>query len=203
MVGNARRRNGVTMAALAMVLVAMGGLVYASVPLYRLFCQVTGFGGTTRTAEAPPAQAGERIVTVRFNADVSRALPWSFRPAQREISVRVGELGLAYYVARNNSDVPITGNATFNVTPQKAGIYFNKVACFCFTEQRLMPGESVKMGVSFFIDPKIVDDRYQDDVKTITLSYTFFRAPEAEVGVTAKGRTATVGVLAEASSGSR
>ncbi|MCH9011759.1 MAG: cytochrome c oxidase assembly protein [Proteobacteria bacterium] len=203
MVGNVRRRNGVTMAALAMVLVAMGGLVYASVPLYRLFCQVTGFGGTTRTAEAPPAQSGERIVTVRFNADVSRALPWSFRPAQREISVRVGELGLVYYVARNDSDVPITGNATFNVTPQKAGIYFNKVACFCFTEQRLMPGESVKMGVSFFIDPKIVDDRYQDDVKTITLSYTFFRAPEAEVGVTAKGRTATVGVLAEASSGSR
>ena len=203
MVGNVRRRNGVTMAVLAMVLVAMGGLVYASVPLYRLFCQVTGFGGTTRTAEAPPAQPGERIVTVRFNADVSRALPWSFRPAQREISVRVGELGLVYYVARNDSDVPITGNATFNVTPQKAGIYFNKVACFCFTEQRLMPGESVKMGVSFFIDPKIVDDRYQDDVKTITLSYTFFRAPEAEVGVTAKGRTATVGVLAEASSGSR
>ena len=203
MVGNVRRRNGVTMAALAMVLVAMGGLVYASVPLYRLFCQVTGFGGTTRTAEAPPAQPGERIVTVRFNADVSRALPWSFRPAQREISVRVGELGLVYYVARNDSDVPITGNATFNVTPQKTGIYFNKVACFCFTEQRLMPGESVKMGVSFFIDPKIVDDRYQDDVKTITLSYTFFRAPEAEVGVTAKGRTATVGVLAEASSGSR
>ncbi len=203
MVGNVRRRNGVTMAVLAMVLVAMGGLVYASVPLYRLFCQVTGFGGTTRTAEAPPAQAGERIVTVRFNADVSRALPWSFRPAQREISVRVGELGLAYYVARNNSDVPITGNATFNVTPQKAGIYLNKVGCFCFTEQRIMPGESVKMGVSCFIDPEIVDDRYQDDVKTITLSYTFFRAPEAEVGVTAKGRTATVGVLAEASSGSR
>ena len=203
MVGNVRRRNGVTMAALAMVLVVMGGLVYASVPLYRLFCQVTGFGGTTQTAEAPPAQPGERIVTVRFNADVSRALPWSFRPAQREISVRVGELGLVYYVARNDSDVPITGNATFNVTPQKAGIYFNKVACFCFTEQRLMPGESVKMGVSFFIDPEIVDDRYQDDVKTITLSYTFFRAPEAEVGVTAKGRTATVGVLAEASSGSR
>ena len=203
MVANARRRNGVTMAALAMVLVVMGGLVYASVPLYRLFCQVTGFGGTTRTAEAPPAQPGERIVTVRFNADVNGALPWSFRPVQREISVRVGELGLAYYVARNDSDVPITGNATFNVSPQKAGIYFNKVACFCFTEQRLMPGESVKMGVSFFVDPEIVDDRYLDDVKTITLSYTFFRAPEAEAGVTAKGQAATAGVLAEASSGSR
>ncbi len=203
MVGNARRRNGVTMAALAMVLVAMGGLVYASAPLYRLFCQVTGFGGTTRTAEAPPAQPGERIVTVRFNADVNRALPWSFRPAQREIRLRVGESGLAYYVARNDSDVPITGNATFNVSPQKAGIYFNKVACFCFTEQRLMPGESVKMGVSFFVDPEIVDDPNQDDVKTITLSYTFFRAPEAEVGVTAKGRTATAGVVAEVAAQTR
>ena len=203
MAGNLRRRNGVTLAALAMVLVVMGGLVYASVPLYRLFCQVTGFGGTTRTAEAPPAQPGERIVTVRFNADVSRTLPWSFRPVQREISLRVGELGLAYYVARNESDVPITGNATYNVSPQKAGIYFNKVACFCFTERRLMPGESVKMAVTFFVDPEIVDDPYQDDVKTITLSYTFFRAPEAEAGVTAKGRTAAAGVMAEASSGSR
>ncbi|MCH8998352.1 MAG: cytochrome c oxidase assembly protein [Proteobacteria bacterium] len=203
MAGNLRRRNGVTLAALAMVLVVMGGLVYASVPLYRLFCQVTGFGGTTRTAEAPPAQPGERIVTVRFNADVSRTLPWSFRPVQREISLRVGELGLAYYVARNESDVPITGNATYNVSPQKAGIYFNKVACFCFTEQRLMPGESVKMAVTFFVDPEIVDDPYQDDVKTITLSYTFFRAPEAEAGVTAKGRTAAAGVMAEASSRSR
>ena len=203
MAGNLRRRNGVTLAALAMVLVVMGGLVYASVPLYRLFCQVTGFGGTTRTAEAPPAQPGERIVTVRFNADVSRTLPWSFRPVQREISLRVGELGLAYYVARNESDVPITGNATYNVSPQKAGIYFNKVACFCFTKQRLMPGESVKMAVTFFVDPEIVDDPYQDDVKTITLSYTFFRAPEAEAGVTAKGRTAAAGVMAEASSGSR
>ena len=203
MPGNLRRRNGVTLAALAMVLVVMGGLVYASVPLYRLFGQATGFGGTTRTAEAPPAQPGERIVTVRFNADVSRTLPWSFRPVQREISLRVGELGLAYYVARNESDVPITGNATYNVSPQKAGIYFNKVACFCFTEQRLMPGESVKMAVTFFVDPEIVDDPYQDDVKTITLSYTFFRAPEAEAGVTAKGRTAAAGVMAEASSGSR
>ena len=199
----ARRRNGATMAALAMVLVAMGGLAYASVPLYRLFCQVTGFGGTTRIAEAPPAQPGERIVTVRFNADVSRALPWSFRPVQREIRLRVGEPGLAYYVARNDSEVPITANATFNVSPQKAGIYFNKVACFCFTEQRLMPGESVKMGVTFFVDPEIVDDPNQDDVKTITLSYTFFRAPGAEAGVTANGRTATAGVVAEASGGSR
>lgn len=185
--GSAQRRNGVTMAALAMVLVAMGGLAYASVPLYRLFCQVTGFGGTTRTAEAPPAQPGERIVTVRFNADVNRALPWSFRPLQREIRLRVGEAGLAYYLARNDSDVPITANATYNVSPQKTGIYFNKVACFCFTEQRLMPGESVKMGVTFFVDPKIADDPNQDDVKTITLSYTFFRAPEASVVAEASG----------------
>ncbi len=201
MVGNARRRNGVTMAALAMVLVVMGGLVYASVPLYRLFCQVTGFGGTTRTAEAPPAQPGERIVTVRFNADVNRALPWSFRPVQREIRLRVGELGLAYYVARNDSDVPITGTATFNVTPQKTGIYFNKTACFCFTEQRLEPGQSVEMGVSFFVDPEIVNDPNQDDVRTITLSYTFFRAPNEHVEPAMNRRTAAAGVLAGAAAG--
>jgi cytochrome c oxidase assembly protein subunit 11 len=181
----------------------MGGLVTASVPLYRLFCQVTGFGGTTQTAEAPPAAPGERIITVRFNADVNRALPWSFRPAQREISLRVGEQGLAYYVARNDSDVPITGNATFNVTPQKTGIYFNKVACFCFTEQRLNPGQSVEMGVSFFVDPEIVNDPNQDDVRTITLSYTFFRAPNESVEATTNGRTAAAGVLAGAAAETR
>ncbi len=121
MIALRRHRNGVTLAALAMVLVAMGGLVYASVPLYRLFCQVTGFGGTTRVAEAPPGVVGEGIVTVRFNADVNRALPWTFRPAQREISVRVGEETLVYYVARNDAEVPITGTSTFNVTPPNAG----------------------------------------------------------------------------------
>ncbi len=165
-------------------------------PLYRLFCQVTGFGGTTRLAAAAPAAAGERVITVRFNADVNRGLPWSFRPAQREVRVRVGEEALVFYVARNDSDVPITGTSTFNVTPDKAGIYFNKVECFCFTEQRLMPGESVDMAVSFFIDPAIVDDPYQDDVKTITLSYTFFRASGTEESETANGRTATLGVAA-------
>ena len=178
-----RHRNGVTLAALAMVLLAMGGLVYASVPLYRLFCQVTGFGGTTRIAEAPPGVAGEAIVTVRFNADVNRALPWTFRPAQREISIRVGEEALVYYVARNDAEVPITGTSTFNVTPPRAGRYFNKIECFCFTEQRLLPGESVNMAVSFFVDPEIVDDPDHRDLKTITLSYTFFRAPEEDGGL--------------------
>jgi cytochrome c oxidase assembly protein subunit 11 len=181
-VGAARHRNGLTVAALAMLLVAMGGLVYASVPLYRLFCQVTGFGGTTRIAEAP-AQAGERIVTVRFNADVNRDLPWTFRPAQREIRVRVGEEALVFYVARNDTEAAITGTSTFNVTPPKAGLYFNKIECFCFTEQRLLPGQSVDMAVSFFVDPEIVDDPDRDDLKTITLSYTFFRAPEEAGGL--------------------
>ena len=178
-----RHRNGITLAALAMVLLAMGGLVYASVPLYRLFCQVTGFGGTTRIAEAPPGVVGEAIVNVRFNADVNRNLPWTFRPAQREISIRVGEEALVYYVARNDAEVPITGTSTYNVTPPNAGRYFNKIECFCFTEQRLLPGESVNMAVSFFIDPEIVDDPDHGDLKTITLSYTFFRAPEEDGGL--------------------
>ncbi len=195
MVPAARHRNGLTVAALAMLLVAMGGLVYASVPLYRLFCQVTGFGGTTRTAAAPPAVPGARIIAVRFNADVNRAMPWSFQPAQREISVQVGEEALAFYVARNDSEVPITGTATFNVTPQKTGIYYNKIECFCFTEQRLLPSESVDMAVSFFVDPAIVDDPNQDDVKAITLSYTFFRALDEDAGASADRQAAVAGYL--------
>lgn len=165
---------------------AMVGLAFASVPLYRLFCQVTGYAGTTRIAEAPPEQIAERVITVRFNADVNPELPWQFGPVQRAVKVHVGEPGLAFYRARNLSSRAITGTATFNVTPLKAGQYFNKTACFCFDEQRLEPGEDVEMGVSFFIDPAILADRNLDDVKTVTLSYTFFRSlddgDDGEVG---------------------
>ncbi len=153
----------------------MVGLAFASVPLYRLFCQVTGFAGTTQVAESLPSEVAERVIKVRFNSDVSPALPWSFQPEQREVAVRVGEQGLAFYRARNLSSEPVTGTATFNVTPLKAGQYFNKVQCFCFEEQRLMPGQEMQMGVSFFVDPAIMEDPGLDDVKTITLSYTFFR----------------------------
>ena len=159
---------------------AMVGLAYASVPLYKLFCQVTGFGGTTQVATEAPVEISEKTIKVRFNADVNSGLNWQFKPEQREITVRLGEDNLAYYMAENMSVQPITGQAVYNVTPLKAGQYFNKIACFCFDEQTLEPGQRVDMPVSFYVDPAIAEDINTQDVKTITLSYTFFKA-EASV----------------------
>lgn len=176
-------RNRYTAVLASAVVVAMVGAAYASVPLYRLFCQVTGYGGTTNVAAAAPGAAGERIITVEFDANVSGALPWDFRPAQRRVDVRVGEEGLAFYTAANPTQRPVTGSATFNVSPAKAGKYFSKVACFCFTEQTLQPGQSVDMGVAFFVDPAILDDRDLAEVNRITLSYTFFETGGAEAAV--------------------
>ena len=165
---------------LALVLVAgvaaMIGLTYASVPFYRIFCQVTGFGGYTQRADRAPSAALERMVTVRFNADVNVGLPWLFAPLQREVRVHVGETAMAYFRAQNMASRRVTGQATFNVTPDKAGLYFTKIACFCFNEQALDPGQSVDMPVTFFVDPKLASDPKMADVQTITLSYTFFRA---------------------------
>lgn len=153
----------------------MLAFAYASVPLYRIFCQKTGFGGTTQVAIAPSTKVIDRTIVVRFNADVHRDLPWFFRPLQVQIPVKVGENALAFYESRNDSREPIIGMATYNVSPDKAGIYFQKVACFCFEEQTLQPGQHVTMPVQFFIDPEIMNDPELNDVKTITLSYTFFR----------------------------
>jgi len=165
---------------LALVLVAgvaaMIGLTYASVPFYRLFCQVTGFGGYTQRADHAPSEALDRMVTVRFNADVNVGLPWLFQPLQREVRVHVGETAMAYFRAQNMASRRVTGQATFNVTPDKAGLYFTKIQCFCFNEQALEPGQSVDMPVTFFVDPKLASDPKMADVHTITLSYTFFRA---------------------------
>ena len=160
----------------------MTGLVAASVPLYRLFCQVTGYGGTTQRAAEASAIVADRTMTVRFNADVNGGLPWSFQPVQREMRLAIGETGLAFYRARNLSARAITGTATFNVTPQKAGRYFSKIDCFCFTEQRLGPGATADMPVTFFVDPALLDDPNMADVRTITLSYTFFRSPDEATG---------------------
>ena len=171
-------RNVRTGLALSLIVCAMTGLAFASVPLYRLFCQVTGFGGTTQVAEELPETVAERLVTVRFNANVNPKLPWGFEPLDRTVTVRVGEPGLAFYRAVNQSEQPATGTATFNVTPLKVGQYFNKVQCFCFEEQRLDPGEAMEMGVSFFIDPAMLDDPNLVDITTVTLSYTFFRSLE-------------------------
>ena len=174
----ASRRRTATALILGGVVCGMVGLAFGAVPLYQLFCQVTGFGGTTQVAEEAPAEIGERVVTIRFNADTARDLPWHFKPEQREMTVRVGEMAMAFYNAVNQSDRALVGSSTFNVTPVKAGAYFNKIDCFCFEEQTLAPGERADFPVSFFVDPDIVEDRRLDDVTTITLSYTFFARGE-------------------------
>ncbi|WP_420548214.1 cytochrome c oxidase assembly protein [Curvivirga sp.] len=158
----------------------MVGLTYASVPLYDLFCRVTGYGGTTQQAEEASDVVLDRDVTIRFDASTNAALPWEFDPVQLKIEMKVGQNGVAFYRAKNTSDEIIKGTATFNVTPQKAGPYFVKVDCFCFTEQVLRPGEEVDMPVEFYVDPEIAEDPHMDDIKTITLSYTFFRLEEEE-----------------------
>jgi len=158
----------------ASVAAGMVGMSYAAVPLYRLFCQVTGFGGTTQRAEAAPERATDTPVSVRFDANTSGNLAWSFHAVQTQMTVKVGEQNMAYYKATNISDKPVTGTAVFNVTPVNAGAYFNKIQCFCFTEQTLQPGESIEMPVSFFVDPDMLEDPDAAGIKEITLSYTFY-----------------------------
>jgi cytochrome c oxidase assembly protein subunit 11 len=174
-----RRRNGVTVVLLVSVVAGMVGLSFASVPLYRMFCQVTGFGGTTQRAAAAPGAVGDAFVTVRFDAATAPDLAWEFRPLVREVKVRPGEQIEMAYRATNRSAAATTGTATYNVTPVKTGIYFDKLQCFCFNEQKLGPGESRDMGVVFFVDPDLLKDPGTRDVRTITLSYTMFRKPDA------------------------
>lgn len=162
------------------VVVLMGGLAWASVPFYDWFCRVTGFGGATNVAERESDVILDETIKVRFDASLERDMPWTFRPEVREIEIRIGETGLAFYEAHNPLDVPIAGQASYNVTPYEAGAFFDKVDCFCFTEQVLMPGETVMMPVSFFVDPEIVDDREGQYVHTITLSYTFYQIDTPE-----------------------
>lgn len=171
------RRNRIVLMGLIAVVAAMVGGSYAAVPLYRIFCQVTGFGGTTNVAERPSETISDRVITVRFDATVN-GVPWAFQPVRRSIRTHVGETTLAFYRAENLGSAPVTGTATFNVTPLKAGQYFSKIECFCFTEQRLEPGASVEMPVTFFVDPAIENDRNLDEVTTITLSYTFYPSEE-------------------------
>ena len=173
------RNRRVALIALGFAL-AMLGLGYASVPLYRLFCQVTGFGGTTQRASAEQAAAVKAVagktIVVRFDSNVASGLPWEFGPNQVTSTIPIGERALATYHARNLSARAITGTAVFNVTPEQAGKYFNKIECFCFTEQTLKPGEAVDMPVQYYVDPKILDDPGTKDVEEITLSYTFNEA---------------------------
>ena len=167
-------RNRLTATALSGIIVAMLGLSAASVPLYALFCKVTGYGGTPRVASEVAAGGGAVEVVVAFNADRDPKLPWAFRPLQREIRTRLGEEHLAFYEAVNRSDRAIVGRAVFNVTPHKVGGHFAKLECFCFQEQVLQPGERAELPVSFFVDPALLDDPDAREVRQITLSYTFF-----------------------------
>lgn len=167
---------------LLMVVAGMVMMAYAAVPLYRLFCQETGFDGTPVIAKKASSQVTNRTITIRFNADTDPRLDWEFKPSQLSIKLKVGENGLAYYHAVNHSSHAVTGRAVYNVSPMKAAGYFNKVQCFCFTRQTIQPGQSVEFPVSFFVDPEFAKDHYMDDVDTITLSYTFYLADNAESG---------------------
>jgi cytochrome c oxidase assembly protein subunit 11 len=173
-----RRRNGTTVLLLASVVAGMVGLSFASVPLYRLFCQATGVGGTTQRATAASSKVAVASITIRFDAETAPDLGWEFRPLQSTLTVHPGEEQKAFYRAFNKTAGPLTGTATYNVTPAKAGIYFDKLQCFCFSEQHLAAGERAEMPVVFFVDPDILTDPNTSDVRTITLSYTMFRAPK-------------------------
>ena len=177
---SAANRNGRVAFQLVALVVGMVGLAYAAVPLYEAFCKTTGFGGTPIAAREG-AQPGERpvlarTVNVRFDSNVDPNLSWRFEPLERQVTVRLGEEHLAHFRATNKSQRPIVGTATYNVTPESSGPWFNKLQCFCFTEQLLMPGQSVDMPVLFFVDPEMDKDRRYDNIRTITLSYTFYEA---------------------------
>lgn len=166
------------------VVAGMAAMAWAAVPLYDLFCRVTGYGGTTQIAAEGSDEILEQTVTVRFDASTARDMPWVFRPVQTTMDIRIGETGLAFYEAHNPTDRPVAGTASFNVTPLSIGGYFAKIECFCFTEQILQPGETVTMPVTFYVDPEIVTDPETADTHTITLSYTFFETvPETQAGL--------------------
>jgi cytochrome c oxidase assembly protein subunit 11 len=170
-----RSRRDVAVAFACGAFVAMMvGVSFAAVPLYSWFCRTTGFGGTTQVAKAAPAQISGRTITVRFDSNVAPGLPWSFEPERRTIDVRLGEVVTVYYAVRNESARVTRGQAGYNVTPPRTGAYFEKINCFCFTEQTLQPGEKRDMAVVFYVDPKLANDSEEDTVSNITLSYTFF-----------------------------
>lgn len=161
---------------LAAVIAGMLGLSFAAVPLYRLFCAATGYAGTPQIGPAESRVVGDRTVVVRFNAATSPDMPWRFEPAQPQVTLKLGEEQVAFYTARNQADRPVSGTAVYNVTPDKAGRYFHKTACFCFNEQTLAPNQQMQFPVSFWVDPAMATDPNTADLTTVTLSYTFFRS---------------------------
>jgi len=179
----ARRRDVVVATACGVFVAFMVGMSYAAVPLYSWFCKTTGFGGIPQIAHVGPGHISDRTIVVRFDANVGAGLPWRFEPERTSIEVRLGEVVTIYYTVTNLSEHETAGQAAYNVTPTTVGAYFAKINCFCFTEQRLAPGEKREMAVVFYVDPEMVKDSDQDDLNTITLSYTFFplRPPRAGV----------------------
>ena len=155
------------------LVVFMGALAWASVPLYDWFCRVTGFGGVTNTAQTGSDVILDKTIKIRFDASLDRDMPWEFKPVERQVEMRIGETGMVFYEAYNPTNRPVAGTASYNVTPYEAGNFFTKIDCFCFEQQVLQPGERVEMPVTFFVDPEIVDDRDAKYAKVITLSYTF------------------------------
>jgi cytochrome c oxidase assembly protein subunit 11 len=178
----AARRNGLTAAVLAALGIGMVGAAFAAVPFYQWFCKTTGFGGTTQVATAAPTTISDRAFEVSFDANVDTALPWRFQPVEGKVTVRAGEVATVHYRVENLTGQTIRATAAFNVSPDQAGAYFNKIACFCFTEQRLAPHETLTLPVTFFVDPSIVDERGMKDINTLTLSYTFFELPPDAAG---------------------
>jgi cytochrome c oxidase assembly protein subunit 11 len=182
------RRNAIAGGVVATVMVGMVGMSFAAIPLYRLFCAATGYGGTPSIGPAAAPGSSGQSIRVRFNADTNPGLPWTFAPDQLEVSLNLGDEQVAFYHAANLSNRPVTGMALYNVTPEKVGRYFHKTACFCFNKQTLSPKQNMEFPVSFWVDPAIRNDPNTADVKVITLSYTFFRSLEdaAESGALAK-----------------
>ena len=178
---NQKTKNRRVASAAVLLVGVMLGAAYAAVPLYDLFCRVTGFGGTPQVAAKSPDRAYDRRLTVRFDAGLHRDMAWEFT-APQQVSLPIGEQALVFYTARNPTDEAIVGTATYNVSPPQAGYYFAKIDCFCFTEQTLQPGEETHMPVSFFIDPEILTDPDMAGVGAITLSYTFFKSKVSPKG---------------------
>lgn len=180
-----------TVSQLVAVVLVMGALAWAAIPAYNWFCRVTGYGGETGVAETGSDVILDQTVKIRFDASKERGMAWEFKPLQREVELRIGETGLAFFEAYNPTDRPIAGQASYNVAPYSAGSYFDKIACFCFTEQVLQPGERVEMPVTFFVDPAIVEDPEAKFVHTITLSYTFYEIdlPEGYAALSQKADT--------------
>jgi cytochrome c oxidase assembly protein subunit 11 len=170
------KRHATVGFALAALVAGMVGLSFAAVPLYRMFCQATGYDGTPQRAEKGADRVLDRTIRIRFDGNVASGLPWTFKPEQQTMDVKIGETALAFFKAVNTADTEVTGRATFNVSPERAGAYFDKIQCFCFNQQTLKARQTVDMPVTFFVDPKIVEDDDTKNISEITLSYTFYRA---------------------------